>query len=106
MKIIDLKTSIALSSANIPYGANLYFKHGDQVKVKDLIADWDPFNALILSDVPGKVEYRDIIEGVTYRVETDEQTDTHDKVIVESRLKTKKSKYFKLSIMTKFDKEF
>jgi len=89
MKIIDLKTSIALSSANIPYGANLYFKHGDQVKIKDLIADWDPFNALILSDVPGKVEYRDIIEGVTYRVETDEQTDTHDKVIVESRLKTK-----------------
>ncbi len=89
MKIIDLKTSIALSSANIPYGANLYFKHGDAIKAKDLIAEWDPFNAIILSDISGQVEYRDIVEGVTYRIETDEQTNIHDKVIIESRIKTK-----------------
>ncbi|MDD4395000.1 MAG: DNA-directed RNA polymerase subunit beta' [Bacteroidales bacterium] len=89
MKIIDVQTSVALFSANIPYGAKLYFKHGDTVKKGDLISDWDPFNALILSEVAGTIEFKDIIEGVTYRVETDEQAGTHDKVIIESRLKTK-----------------
>ena len=89
MKIIDVKTGVALSSANIPYGANLYFKHGDTIQKGDLISDWDPFNAVIISDVAGKVEFNDIIEGVTYRVETDEQTNIHDKVIIESRLKNK-----------------
>jgi DNA-directed RNA polymerase subunit beta' len=89
MKIIDRKTGIALSSSNIPYGANLYFKHSDDVKKGDLIAEWDPYNALILSDVDGRVQFQDIVEGVTFRIETDEQTNIHDKVIIESRLKTK-----------------
>lgn len=89
MKIIDKKTGIALSSSNIPYGANLYFKHSDDVAKGDLIAEWDPYNALILSDVKGKILFQDIVEGVTYRIETDEQTNIHDKVIIESRLKTK-----------------
>ncbi len=89
IKIIDVKTGIALSAANVPYGSKLYFKQGDLIKKGDLIADWDPFNAVILSDVAGKVVFNDIIEGITYRVETDEQTNIHDKVIIESRLKTK-----------------
>jgi len=89
MKIIDRKTGIALSSSNIPYGANLFFKHADDVKKGDMIAEWDPYNALILSDVDGRVQFQDIVEGVTFRIETDEQTNIHDKVIIESRLKTK-----------------
>jgi len=89
MKIIDLKTGVALSSSNIPYASNLYFQHGDHVKKGDIIAEWDPFNALILSDVPGTVEFQDIIEGITYRVEIDEQTNIRDKVIVDSRLKVR-----------------
>jgi DNA-directed RNA polymerase subunit beta' len=89
MKIIDPNTSVALNSRNIPYGASLYFKQGDTVKKGDLIADWDPFNAVILSDVSGRVEFQDIIEGSTYRIEIDEQTNIQDKVIIESRLKTK-----------------
>ncbi|MCL2168036.1 MAG: DNA-directed RNA polymerase subunit beta' [Lentimicrobiaceae bacterium] len=89
LKIIDLKTGVALSSANIPYAANLYYKHSDHVKKGDVIAEWDPFNALILSDVPGIVEFQDIIEGVTYRVEIDEQTNIRDKVIIDSRLKVR-----------------
>ena len=48
MKIIDKKTGIALSSSNIPYGANLYFKHSDEIAKGDLIAEWDPYNSLIL----------------------------------------------------------
>jgi DNA-directed RNA polymerase subunit beta' len=89
MKIIDPNTHIVLSSSNIPYGANLYFKNGDKVEKKTKICDWDPFNALILSDVTGKVSYEDIIENVTFRGESDEQTGYHDKVIIETRHKGK-----------------
>jgi DNA-directed RNA polymerase subunit beta' len=89
MRIVDKKTRIALSSANIPYGANLYFKSGMSVKKSDLISDWDPYNAVILSEVSGKISFENILEGVTYRVESDEQTGYHEKVVIESRQKTK-----------------
>jgi len=89
MRIIDKNTSIVLTSSHIPYGANLYFRDGDAVKRDELISDWDPYNAVILSEVDGTIKYENIIEGTTYRVESDEQTGYHDKVIVESRQKTK-----------------
>jgi DNA-directed RNA polymerase subunit beta' len=89
MKIIDKNTQIILASALIPYGANLYFKNGDNVKHDDLICDWDPYNALIISEVSGKIVYEDIIENVTFREESDEQTGYHDKVIIETRHKAK-----------------
>lgn len=89
MRIIDKKTGIVLASGNIPYGANLYVKHGQEVKKGDLIADWDPYNAVILSEYEGKVAFENILEGVTFRVESDEQTGYNEKVIIESRHKTK-----------------
>jgi DNA-directed RNA polymerase subunit beta' len=89
MRIVDSHTKIALSSGNIPYGANLYYKSGDTVKKGDLISDWDPYNAVILSEVAGKTNFESIIENVTFRVESDEQTGYHDKVVIESRQKAK-----------------
>jgi len=89
MKIVDSNTKTVLASGNIPYGASLYFKNGDSVKKGDLICDWDPFNALIVSEVGGKVVYEDIIENITFREESDEQTGFHDKVIIETRHKAK-----------------
>jgi len=89
MKIIDKNTKTTLTSGNIPYGSNLYFKNGDFVQKSELICDWDPFNALIVSEVTGKVVYEDIIENVTFREESDEQTGFHDKVIIETRHKAK-----------------
>ncbi len=89
MKIVDPKTHIVLSSSNIPYAANLFYKNGDTVKKDDLICDWDPFNALILSEVSGKIVYEDIIENVTFRKESDEQTGYHDKVVIETKHKGK-----------------
>ena len=89
MKIIHKNTNIVLASGNIPYGANLYFNNGDEVKKGDFISDWDPYNAVILSEVDGKIAFENIIEGQTYRVESDEQTGYHDKVIIETRIKTK-----------------
>ncbi|MGE5382872.1 MAG: DNA-directed RNA polymerase subunit beta' [Omnitrophica WOR_2 bacterium] len=89
MRIVDKKTGIVLASAHIPYGANLYFRQGTELKKGDLVSDWDPYNAVILSEVSGKAVFDNIIEGTTYRVESDEQTGYHDKVIIETRQKAK-----------------
>jgi len=89
MRIIDKNTNIILTSSNIPYGASLYIKSGKTVKKGDLISDWDPYNAVIISEATGKIEFENIVEGRTYRVESDEQTGYHEKVIIESRQKAK-----------------
>ncbi len=89
MKILDPATGVVLASANIPYSANLFIKNGSDIKKGDIIADWDPYNAVILSEVAGTLAFEHIIEGITYRVESDEQTGYFEKVIVESRLKNK-----------------
>jgi DNA-directed RNA polymerase subunit beta' len=89
MRIVDKKTGIVLASAHIPYGANLYYRQGTELKKGDLVSDWDPYNAVILSEVSGKAVFDNIIEGTTYRVESDEQTGYHDKVIIETRQKAK-----------------
>ena len=89
MRIVDKNTRIAISSGNIPYGANLYYSDGATIKKGNLISDWDPYNAVILSELPGKISFENILENVTYRVESDEQTGYHDKVVIESRQKAK-----------------
>jgi len=89
MRIVDKNTGIALTSAHIPYGAKLYFRSNSEVSKGDLIAEWDPYNAVILSEASGKIAFENILEGVTYKVESDEQTGYHDKVVIESRQKAK-----------------
>ena len=73
----------------IPYGANLYVNEGEKVEKGQKLVDWDPYNAVIISEFAGKVEFDAIIEGVTYREESDEQTGHKEKVIIETRDKTK-----------------
>ncbi len=87
LKIKDKKTGIVLMSGNIPYGAKLYLREGTEVKKGDKIAEWDPYNAVIISELGGKTKFENIIEGVTFRVESDEQTGYHDKVVIETRQK-------------------
>ena len=89
LRIIDKKTGIALTTHTIPYGSKLYIKPGQEVEKGTLICEWDPFNAVIISEVAGKVGFDYLIEGVTFREESDEQTGFKDKVIIESRDKTK-----------------
>jgi DNA-directed RNA polymerase subunit beta' len=89
MRIVDEKTGISLASHNIPYGSNLYFNAGDKVKKGDTICIWDPYNAVIISDVAGKLRFNNVTEGKTYRVESDEQTGYNEKVIIETKQKTK-----------------
>ncbi len=89
MRIIDKSTGIVLTSGNIPYGSSLYVESGSSIKKGTLISSWDPYNAVILSEVGGKIVFNNITEGLTYRVESDEQTGYKDKVIIESRSKSK-----------------
>ena len=89
MKLVDTKTGLTVASANIPYGSHIKVKDGDKLKKGDVICSWDQYNAVILSDMDGKIEYENIIEGVTFREELDEQTGFAEKVITEMRDKKK-----------------
>ena len=89
MRIVDANTGIVLTTSNIPYGAMIYNKGGKAIGKNDLICTWDPYNAVIISELAGKVEFESIEENATYREEIDEQTGFAEKVIVESRDKKK-----------------
>ncbi len=89
MRILDKETGMILTTANIPYGAKLYFHNGDSVSKGDVICEWDPFNAVIVSEAGGRVEFENLVENVTYRVEVDEQTGMREKIIIESKDRTK-----------------
>ena len=88
-KITDPKTGITLSTNAIPYGSQLSVKSGDKVKEGELICKWDPFNGVVISEFAGKIKFDGIEQGITYRVEIDEQTGFQEKVISESRDKKK-----------------
>ena len=85
MHIVDLNTNMVLTSANIVYGSKLFFKNGDILKKGDVICEWDPFNAVIVSEVSGTLKFNNLIEGVTYRDEVDETSGNSESIIIESK---------------------
>jgi len=89
VRIIDVANERLLISNNIPYGSNIKVKNGQKISKGDVICTWDPFNAVILSEVSGTVHFENVIEGVTYREEADEQTGHREKVVIETKDKTK-----------------
>ena len=89
VRFIDVNTGIVLSTHNIPYGSKLYANDGDTVEKGKLIAKWDPFNAVIITEAAGKIEFESVIENVTYKVESDEATGLREIIITESKDKTK-----------------
>ena len=89
IRVLDEKGGRVLISNNVPYGAFLLVKDGQKVEKGDELCNWDPYNAVILSEYDGEVEYEAIIEGITYKEESDEQTGHREKVITETRDKTK-----------------
>ena len=89
VRFVDPNTKIVLSTMNVPYGSSLYHKTGDIVAKGEKIAQWDPFNAVIVTEYAGTLKFNDVIEGVTYRAETDETTGLTEKIITESKDKSK-----------------
>jgi DNA-directed RNA polymerase subunit beta' len=87
MRIVNPDTGITLMTGNIPYGSQFFAKNNAKIKKGDLICKWDPYNALIITEVEGKVEFVNLVEGETYREEVDEQTGFTEIVIRESRNK-------------------
>ncbi len=88
-RIVNPTTDITLYTHALPYGATLFMQDGAEVKKGDLICEWDPYNAVIISEFEGKVAFENVIEGVTYRDESDEQTGLREKVVIESKDKNK-----------------
>jgi DNA-directed RNA polymerase subunit beta' len=88
-RIVDEKSGVIVATYNIPYGSIMRKKSGDALKRGDGICEWDPYNAVILTDIKGKISYINVEEGITYREEVDEQTGFTEKVIIESRDKKK-----------------
>ncbi len=89
LKITDEKTGITVMTANVPYGSELVVTPNSKIKKGDVICKWDPYNALIVAEVSGKVVFDNIIENITFREEVDEQTGFTEKVIIETRDKKK-----------------
>lgn len=89
IRVIEAKTKKVLMTNNIPYGATLKMKDGEKVKKGDIICSWDPYNAVILSEFEGKVEFESIEPGITFKEVSDEHTGHKEKVIIETKDKTK-----------------
>jgi len=89
IRIVDTKTGAILATSNIPYGAHLFVKDKQEVEKAQPLCQWDPYNAVIASEFGGKVDFEHIEEGITFREESDEQTGYKEKVIIDSRDKTK-----------------
>ena len=86
---IDVKSDRLLNTMHIPYGAILNVKDGQKVAKGDAICTWDPFNNVIVAETHGKIKFDAVLEGITYRDESDEQTGHREKVVIETKDKTK-----------------
>ena len=89
VRVVDTKAKKILVTYNIPYGANLMATEGSKITKGETICNWDPYNAVILSEFDGKIEFESIEEGITFREESDEQTGYKEKVIIDTKDKTK-----------------
>jgi DNA-directed RNA polymerase subunit beta' len=89
VRIMDLKNDRLLITNNVPYGATLTAKDGQKVAKGEVICSWDPFNNVVISEIAGNVKFDAVIEGITYREEADEQTGHREKVVIETKDKTK-----------------
>jgi len=89
VRIMDVRNDRLLITNNVPYGATLQVKDGQKVNKGDVICTWDPFNNVIVSELGGMVKFENVIEGITYREEADEQTGHREKVVIDTKDKTK-----------------
>ena len=89
VRFVDVNTGIVLSTHNVPYGSTLFANEGETVEKGKLIARWDPFNAVIITEATGKLKFEDMIVNVTYTVETDESTGLSESIIIESKDRNK-----------------
>ena len=85
VQFVDPDTDINMATLTVPYGSSLFFKDGDLVKKGDVVCKWDPFNAVIVSEYAGKLQFDNVIEGATFKTETDETSGMTERIITESK---------------------
>ena len=85
LRILDKNTGISLTTNMLPYGSKLYVKNGDPISKDDLVCEWDPYNAVIITEATGKIIFDNLIENITFKLDYDEQTGLKEKIIMESR---------------------
>ncbi len=89
MRLVDPNTKIVLTTQNVPYGSKLFAKPGDGGKKGQVICTWDPFNAVIIAENDGKIQFEDVIENITFKTEVDDTTGLREKIVIETKDKTK-----------------
>ncbi len=89
MRLVDPNTKIVLTTQNVPYGSKLFAKPGDAGKKGQVICTWDPFNAVIIAENDGKIQFEDVIENITFKTEVDDTTGLREKIVIETKDKTK-----------------
>jgi DNA-directed RNA polymerase subunit beta' len=89
VRIMDVKNDRLLITNNVPYGATLAVKDGQKVSKGEVICTWDPFNNVVITEITGVLKFENVLEGITYREEADEQTGHREKVVIETKDKTK-----------------
>ena len=89
VRIMDVKNDKLLITNNVPYGSTLLVKDGQKVTKGEMICSWDPFNNVIVAEQVGEIKYESILDGITYRDESDDQTGHREKVVIETKDKTK-----------------
>jgi len=85
MRVIDTNTGITLTTQNVPYGSKLFAKQGEVGKKGQIVCEWDPFNAVIISETDGRIEFEDVVENVTFKTDIDDATGLREKIIIESK---------------------
>ncbi len=66
-------------------GSAISVPDGEKVKKGEVFVTWDPYNVPILTEKPGKVEFRDMIKGITVQSETDKETGKKGMVVTEHK---------------------
>ena len=84
IKIVDENNRIA-ARYSVPYGAKVLVEDGAKLDVAEILFKWDPYSAFILANDNGRIEYKDIKDGITIEEIVDEATGKRTKTIIESK---------------------
>jgi len=82
--ILD-ENNVERSQNKVPYGAQLFVKDGEKIERGQRIASWDPYTRPILADVAGKVDFEDLVDGISIDEKLDESTGISQRVVIDWR---------------------
>ncbi len=89
LRLVDENTGVVLTTFNIPYASKLFVTPGEVYDKGTIVCEWNPYKASLVLEQAGTLHYEDVIEGITAKTETDEQTGKKEVYITDTRDKTK-----------------